>query len=138
VDIAGPKLKELHAQKASIEEQLAAAPEEVKIVGLHPAALREYEAHIGRLRSVFAKGVGPDYEDASTKIRSSIARVTIRPTEAGFKAELQGRLALLMRAPNLYPNMRIAALGGSVVAEVRYIALPTTDEAVFCYWRHAA
>jgi site-specific DNA recombinase len=34
-----------------------------------------------------------------------------------FAIELQGRLALLMGALNLYPNMRIAASWGTVVAE---------------------
>jgi len=28
--------------------------------------------------------------------------------------------------------------GGRVVAEVRYIAKPTTNEPTFCYWRRAA
>jgi site-specific DNA recombinase len=39
------------------------------------------------------------------------------PSGDGFAIQLQGRLALLMDAPNVYPNMRIAASGGSVVAE---------------------
>ncbi len=117
MDIAGPKLKELHGQKASIEEELAAAPAEEKIVGLHPAALRAYEEHVGRLQSVFDQDVTADYEEASNKIRGLIARVTLRPSEEGFKIELQGRPALLMGASNLYPNMRITASGGSMVAE---------------------
>jgi len=60
---------------------------------------------------VFAQGVKPDYEQASNKIRDLIAQVTLRPSEECFKIELQGRLALLMGASNLYPNMRIAASG---------------------------
>jgi site-specific DNA recombinase len=111
MDIAGPKLKELHAQKTSKEDELAGAPTEEKIVGLHPAALREYAEHVGRLQAVFGQGVTPDYEEASNKIRSLIARVTLRHSEEGFKIELQGRLALLMGASNLYPNMRVAASG---------------------------
>ena len=107
-----------------MEQELAAAPTEEKIVGLHPAALREYEEHVDRLQAVFSQGVTPDYEEASNKIRSLIARVTLRPSEEGFKIELQGRLALLMGASNLFPNMRIAASGGSMVAEERYRLSP--------------
>jgi site-specific DNA recombinase len=66
---------------------------------------------------MFGQGVTPDYEEAAIKIRSLISRVTLRPSEEGFKLELQGRLALLMDAPTLYPNMRIASSGGSMVAE---------------------
>ncbi len=50
--------------------------------------------------------------------------MTLIPEDDGFKIELQGRLALLMQAPNLYPNMRIAASGGSMVAEARYRRSP--------------
>jgi site-specific DNA recombinase len=111
MDIAGPKLKELHAQRTSIQEEIAAKPVEEKIVGLHPAALREYEEHVGRLQAVFGQGVTPDYEETSNKIRGLIADVTLRPSEEGFKIELQGRLALLMGASNLYPNMRLPRRG---------------------------
>ena len=57
------------------------------------------------------------------------------PSAEGFKIELQDRLALLMGAPNLYPNMQIAASGVSMVAEDRYTAKPTMDDALFSYRR---
>jgi hypothetical protein len=84
---------------------------------LHPAALREYGRHVEQLQSVFSDGVTPDLAEAAGKIRNLVARVTLMPQENGFKMELEGRLALLMQAPRLYPNMRIGASGGSVVAE---------------------
>lgn len=59
MDIAGPKLKELHVQKAALETELAVAPVGEKIVGLHPAALREYEEHVRQLQAVFGQGVTP-------------------------------------------------------------------------------
>ena len=117
MDIAGPKLKEFHTQKATIEAEIAEAPEEEKIVGLHPTALRKYGRHVEQLQSVFSDGVTQDLAEAAGKIRNLVARVTLIPQENGFKMELEGRLALLMQAPKLYPNMRIAASGGSVVAE---------------------
>ncbi len=117
MDIAGPKLKELHVQKLAIEEELSDAPVGEKVVGLHPASLREYEEQVRQLQVMFGQGITPDYEEAANKIRSLISRVTLRPSQEGFKLELQGRLALLMGAPALYPNMRIASSGGSMVAE---------------------
>ncbi len=83
----------------------------------HPAALREYGRHVEQLQSVFSDGVTQDLAEAAGKIRNLVARVTLIPQENGFKMELEGRLALLMQAPKLYPNMRIAASGGSMVAE---------------------
>ena len=112
MDIAGPELKEFHTQMAAIEAEIAETPEDEKIVGLHPAALREYGRHVEQLQSVFSDGVTPDLAEAAGKIRNLVARVTLMPQENGFKMELEGRLALLMQAPRLYPNMRIAASGG--------------------------
>jgi site-specific DNA recombinase len=117
VDIAGPKLKDMQAQKVALQGELAEQPKVERIVGLHPAALRHYEEHVTRLQSVFGGGVTPDTEEAAERIRNLIARVTVHARDDGFSIELQGRLALLMGAPNLYPNMRIAASGGTVVAE---------------------
>jgi site-specific DNA recombinase len=87
---------------------------------LHPAALQHYEQHITDLRGAFGEGLTEANEEAAERIRNLVARVAIRPTGDGFSIELQGRLAVLMDAPNLYPNMRIAASGGTVVAEERY------------------
>uniref|UniRef100_Q11G64 Recombinase n=1 Tax=Chelativorans sp. (strain BNC1) TaxID=266779 RepID=Q11G64_CHESB len=118
MDIAGPKLKELHAQKTELEAELAETPaEQQKVIGLHPAALQQYEQHVAELQALFGEGVSSDYAEAADKIRNLIARVTVIPQDRGFKLELQGRLALLLGAPKVYPNMRIAASGGTVVAE---------------------
>lgn len=138
VEVLGPRMKEAHAQKVALIAELETQPEPEKIVGLHPAALRHYEELVGQLGDVFGRGVTPDNEEAAEKIRELVAKVIVRSSEEGLKIELQGRLALLMGAPNVYPNMRIAASGGSVVAEVRYTAIPTIENALFCYWREAA
>ena len=59
--------------------------------------------------------------------------MTLRPSDEGFKIELQGRLALLMGASDLFPNMRIAASGGSMVAEVRFSRSPRESPAFTFY-----
>ncbi len=117
VEIAGPKLKEMQAQKVALEAELAEQPPEEKIVGLHSAAMQHYEVHVAELQRVFGDGLTPATEEAAQRIRNLIARVTIMPRDEGFSLELQGRLALLMGAPDLYPNMCVAASGGSLVAE---------------------
>ncbi len=61
---------------------------------------------------------GPILDENPGSVRSGNQQ--LRPSQEGFKIELHGHLALLMGASNLYPNMRIAASGGSMVAEERY------------------
>ena len=115
MDVAGPKLTELHEQKTAIEAELSKPTEEV-VVGLHPAALRQYEDQVADLQGVFGEGLSQDNREPAEKIRNLIAHVTVIPQSDGFKLELQGRLALLMQAPKVYPNMRIFASGGTMVA----------------------
>ncbi|MCC5955130.1 MAG: hypothetical protein JJU07_03430 [Natronohydrobacter sp.] len=98
---------------------LTVVPEAPRLVGLHPAALRQYKTYVGDLEGVCAAGISPDTEDAAERIRRLISKVVVRPEETGFKIRLEGRLSELMEAPNLYPNMRIRASGGTVVAEDR-------------------
>ncbi len=78
------------------------------------------------------RGVTPDNEEAAQKIRELVAKVLVKPSDLGFKIELQGRLTLLMGAPNVYPNMRIAASGGTVVAEERYRLSPQRPNIRYC------
>jgi site-specific DNA recombinase len=111
VDVLGPRMKEAQAQKVALMAELEAQPEPEKIVGLHPAALRHFEKLVGQMNDVFGRGVTPDNAEAAEKIRELVAKVVVKPSGDGFKIELHGRLALLMNAPNLYPNMRIAASG---------------------------
>ena len=69
--------------------------------------------------------------------RALVRSVTIHPNgpREGFQVEVQGKLAVLIGG-EAFP--RAICSGGRVVAEERYIALPTMDEPVFCYWRRAA
>ncbi|PLP56587.1 hypothetical protein CYK37_24415 [Mesorhizobium loti] len=63
-------------------------------------------------RPVFGQGLSQDNREPAEKIHKLIAHVTVIPQSDGFKLELHGRLALLMQAPKVYPNMRIFASGG--------------------------
>ena len=117
IEVLGPRMKEAQAQKVALLAELETQPELEKIVGLHPAALRHYEQLVRQLHNVFGQGVTADNAEAAEKIRALVEKAVVKPIDQGFTIELQGRLALLMGAPNVYPNMRIAASGGSVVAE---------------------
>ncbi len=116
-EVIGARMRDLLARQKDLEAELTAAPEAEKVIGLHPGALRQYERYVGDLEGVFAKGVSPETEDAADRIRRLIARVVVSPGQPGFTLRLEGRLAELMEAPTLYPNMRISASGGTVVAE---------------------
>ncbi|ARN83497.1 recombinase family protein [Methylocystis bryophila] len=116
-EVLGPQMKEAHQQKVALLAELETQPEPEKVLALHPAALQHYERLVGQLNEVFGRGVTPDNEEAAEKIRELVAKVVVKPAEEGFKLELQGRLAMLMGAAKVYPNMRIAASGGRVVAE---------------------
>ena len=116
VEIAGPKLKEMQAQRTALQAELADLPEVEKLIGLHPAALVHYEMLVTELQTVFNGGVSADTAESAGKIRNLIARIIVHPKEIGFEIDLQGRLAPLMGAPDIYPNMRIAASGGTMVA----------------------
>ncbi len=116
-EVIGPRMQDLLAEQKELEAELANAPEEEKVVGLHPAALAQFERCIDDLEGVFAAGITSDTEEAADQIRQLIARVVATPTADGFELQIEGRLSELMQAPNLYPNMRIARSGGSVVAE---------------------
>jgi site-specific DNA recombinase len=116
VEVAGPKLYELQAQKTALQAELASLPEAEKLVELHPAALSHYEKVVTELQAVFHGGITADTGEAAEKIRNLIARVVIHHGENGPNIELQGRLAMLLGPTDIYPNMRISASGGTVVA----------------------
>jgi hypothetical protein len=118
--MAGPKLNELKSQQKALEAERADLPVEQEAVALHPTALQHYEMLVTDLQSVFGEGLTEANEEAAERIRNLVVKVTVGPADDGFSIKLQGRLALLMGAPDLYPSMRLAASGGSMVAEERY------------------
>jgi site-specific DNA recombinase len=65
---------------------------------------------------MFNKGITTSTEEAAEKIRNLIENITVHPIDHGFKIELKGRLSMLLGPTNIYPNMRIATSGVSMVA----------------------
>ncbi|MEM7696723.1 MAG: recombinase family protein [Pseudomonadota bacterium] len=116
-DIIGARMKELSAEQKAVEAELASEPAAEKVIGLHPGALRQYERCVSDLATVFGGGITENNAEAAEKLRKLIARVTLIPDSDGLRIELQGHLARLLDAPELFPNMRIASSGGTVVAE---------------------
>lgn len=86
VDFDGYRWSEIQGvacPEGAIEAELAAAPVGEKIVGLHPAALREYEEQVRQLQSAFGEGITPDDEEAANKIWNLICRVILYPSDPG-------------------------------------------------------
>ena len=110
-DMAGPKLNELKSQQKALEAERADLPVEQEAVALHPTALQHYEMLVTDLQSVFGEGLTEANEEAAERIRNLVVKVTVGPTDDGFSIKLQGRLALLMGAPDVYPSTHIAASG---------------------------
>jgi site-specific DNA recombinase len=71
---------------------------------------------VTEFQSFFHGGITADTEEAAEKIRDLIARIVIYPTDNGLNIELLGRLTMILGPTDIYPNMRIAASGGTVVA----------------------
>lgn len=84
----------------------------------HPAAIARYQSYVENLSQAFDDGISPDNADAAAAIRDLVEKVVVgHDTDGKLELRVHGRLAALTEAPNLYPNMRIAASGGTVVAE---------------------
>ena len=71
-------------------------------------------------------------------VRSLVNGIQIVPLDGRGQVELRvcGALAELLNLPSRQPGEPPNA--AMVVAEVRYIAIPTMESALFCYWREAA
>ena len=60
-----------------------------------------------------------------------ISHIVIRSINEVLNIELHGRLAKILDPTDLFPNMRISASGGTVVARERYHRSPRPDEPLF-------
>ena len=114
------------AKKTALQAELADLPEEEKLIELHPAALAHYEKVVMELQSVFHGAITADIDEAAEKIRNLIAPIIICPADNGLNIEVHGRLTIILGPTDIYPNMRIAAAGGTVVARARYRRSPPT------------
>lgn len=110
--VAGPKLEALEVDKQRLTALLAEQTPEDTIVSLHPAAIARYKRYVQNLSQAFDDGISPDNADAATAIRNLVEKVIVgHDADGKLKLRIHRRLAALTEAPNLYPNMRIAAWG---------------------------
>lgn len=85
-EIIGARMRELLARQKKIEIELAEVPGEDKGVGLHPAALRQYERHVGQLDKVFGAGVTENNAEAAQRRESALD--TKHPKKSSMKKTL--------------------------------------------------
>ena len=130
--ILGPRSTELNQERKRIAAELMGDPPSTEVVALHPAVLARYEQQLVELQDALSKGIRAGDSEAADAIRELIDTVTVyrdssRP--GGVAVEISGRLNALL-GEQAYPN-KVRGVWGKVVAEVRYIAIPTIDNAVF-------
>ena len=135
----GRRTFELGGESRKIEAELKAHPPSADLITLHPAVLARYEQQLANLQDALAQGIRAGDSEGADAIRELVDTITVsrdasRP--GGVAVEIAGRLNALL-GEQAYPN-KVRGMWGKMVAEVRYHALPTIADAVFCYWRQAA
>jgi site-specific DNA recombinase len=137
--VLGPRSTALNEERKRVVAELNAAPPAAEIVSLHPAVLARYEQQLANLQDTLSRGVRTENLEAAQAIRDLVETVTVlrdRSRPGGVAVEIAGRLNALL-GDQAYPN-KVRGVWGAMVAEVRYIALPTMSEALFCYRRRVA
>jgi site-specific DNA recombinase len=137
-DDARDRIAELKAQRLQIEAELAALEEAPSIVTLHPATLDQYIETVDALAVSLADHSAAEDDRGAlvANFRALVHSVTIYPNgpREGFQIEVKGKLSALIGG-NVFPQANYS--GVSVVAGVRYIAIPTIAAALFSYRRAA-
>jgi site-specific DNA recombinase len=113
------RMAELEAEKAALEERLAAAPELPK-VRLHPNLAGMYRQKVAALEQALAD---PEIKaEAAEIVRSQIERITLTPGEDGLDVHLYGDLARILQLCDAgerkgeRPRTDVPGRGFSVVA----------------------
>jgi hypothetical protein len=133
--IAGPKLRLLSEEKEALEVQLDTMEPEPNVISLHPTAIKRYQEFVANLSAAFDDGISTDNEEAAFAIRNLVQKIVVGHNESGqLMLSVHGHLAALTDAPNLYPDMRVSASRGPMVAGDRYrLSPPTENTAVFVF-----
>ena len=119
--VLGPRSSELNGERKMIEADLAAA-DPPKVIALHPAALKHYEATIARLQNAIGDATAAGAIAAADAIRELIETVTVaRSADGETQIIIAGRLNALLGSA-AFPNG--AALCPKAVAGARYRLLP--------------
>jgi site-specific DNA recombinase len=114
-DVIAPKLKALHAEGLSVQEQLAVADIKGKPVTIHPAAIRNYLADVETMRSALDDTEAAERPELIAPLRRLIHTVVVHAqpgVKGAFDVEIKGRLQELLGAPFLRRSMG----GGPLVA----------------------
>jgi site-specific DNA recombinase len=114
-EVIGPMLKALEAERLSVEEQLAAANDQDKVVAVHPAAIKNYLADIATMREALDDGEATERPELIAPLRRLIHSVVVHAqpgVKGAFDVEIKGRLQELLGAPFLRRSLG----GGPLVA----------------------
>lgn len=119
-------------QERSIEDQFALCRMYAAKNGLEVVDTYEDRARSGA--SIYGREGLMRLLDAARKRQFDIVLTEALDRLSRDQRDLAGvwKLAVLMGAPKFYPNMRVAASGGTMVAEVRYHRSPDQDQMSLC------
>ncbi|HRY01682.1 MAG TPA: recombinase family protein [Beijerinckiaceae bacterium] len=114
VSIAGPELKRLAAEKATLEAEIDALAGSGDMTGaIDRMSVQECRKAVMRFETVFDEGVTEANQASADLIRSLVDSITVRPRGGTVELQVEGELAGLLAAA----RTSRPASGGSVVAE---------------------
>lgn len=116
-EIANPRLAELQSQVCEVEREIELLPSMPRNVSLHPASIKEFAGHVGRLLGSFDVQITDQNREAAEAIRRLIERVIVTPTETGTDVRIFGTIGLLIQAVGSGASRGLSMLGGTMVAE---------------------
>jgi len=127
------KLIELEGEKEVFSTKMAAFSQAENVVEFHPATVEAYRKKVAELQAALTSDTRERHE-AKEIVRSLVNGIDVVPLVGRGQVELRvcGALAELLNLPSRQSGKPPSA--SMVVAEVRYIARPTIEKALFCFW----
>lgn len=127
-DAVRGKMEALEQERRAIEARLAEAAGTAAPVTLHPQAVTRFRQALAEL----AGAVQSDRPLAHEAFRELVDRIIVHPAPSGEepKVEIVGKLAALLELRGLGSPLK-NAVGGLLVAEVRYLKIPQYRERDF-------
>jgi hypothetical protein len=125
------KMEAIEQERREIEARLASSDGQKTVVALHPQAVRRFREALDNLSAALAS----EQPLANQAFRDLVAKVIVHPAPSGEQPEIEiiGRLAALLDLRGLgAPPKASAAVGGFLVAGVRYFGNPQGKPGAFC------
>lgn len=100
-DDVGDRVHVLRAARQQFERELEIVPKEANVIALHPHALAQYEAKLGRLREELQDGIDNGNSEGANAIRELVDSVTVFPSRdrhGAVSVNIRGRLNALVGA----------------------------------------